>query len=231
MVEAEVQGKNIELEVENEKGRKRKIVEEEEEKQRSEEELDEFIYDKGYEIMEKKILKKDFIGERRFKEFISSFKETIEKRGWSVICKHMPLARAALVKEFYANLVDMKETQCYVKEKWVSLNRHDINKLLKLRKLSDGTKFKKLKKNLDYQKIVEVFMAGKGEWRGNKKKPYESMARGSLTGESTVWFYFLCSILMPTKHVNTLRQKEAIMLYAILKWYKISLGKLIEHQF
>ena len=33
---------------------------------------------------------------------------------------------------------------------------------------------------------------------------------------------------MPTKHVITLRQEGAILLYAILKGYKISLGKLID---
>ena len=43
--------------------------------------MDGFVLDKAYEIMEKKIFKKDFIGERGFKKFISPFKEIIEKRG------------------------------------------------------------------------------------------------------------------------------------------------------
>ena len=79
VVEKEVQGQNVELEVKKE-GRKRKRVEEEE-KQSSDEEVEEFISNKAYEIMEQKILKKDFIGERGFKKFISPFKEIIEKRG------------------------------------------------------------------------------------------------------------------------------------------------------
>ena len=33
---------------------------------------------------------------------------------------------------------------------------------------------------------------------------------------------------MPTKHVSTMRQEEAILLFSIQKGYKISLGKLIE---
>ena len=33
---------------------------------------------------------------------------------------------------------------------------------------------------------------------------------------------------MPTKHVSIVRQEEVILLYVILKGYKISLGKLIE---
>ena len=63
---------------------------------------------------------------------------------------------------------------------------------------------------------------------GNKKTPYDSIIRGSLTEEAKVWLYFLSSVLMPSKHLSTMRQGEAVLLYAILKGYKISLGKLIK---
>ena len=43
-----------------------------------------------------------------------------------------------------------------------------------------------------------------------------------------MWFHVLNYVLMPSKHVNTVRQEEEILLYAILKGFKISLGKLIE---
>ena len=69
---------------------------------------------------------------------------------------------------------------------------------------------------------------GKGEWKGSKKNPNVSIARGHLTEEAKVWFYFLSSLLMPSKHVYTMRQEEAIPLYVILKGYKISFGKIIE---
>ena len=74
----------------------------------------------------------------------------IEKRECKIICEHMPLGCAALVREFYANLVDGKGTKCYVIGKWVSFHRHEINQLLQLEKLSDGVKFKKLKENPNY---------------------------------------------------------------------------------
>ena len=69
---------------------------------------------------------------------------------------------------------------------------------------------------------------GKEEWKSNKKNPHESIAKGALTVEAKIWFYFLSSIVMPTKHVSIVRQEKAILLYAILKGYKISFGKLIE---
>ena len=46
--------------------------------------------------------------------------------------------------------------------------------------------------------------------------------------EANVWFYFISSILMPSKHLNTMRMEEAILLYALLKSYKINEGKIIE---
>ena len=67
--------------------------------------------------MEKKLQKKDFIGERGFKKFISLFKEVIEKRGWRIICQHTPSGFVALVREFYVNMLDKKQTQCYVRGK------------------------------------------------------------------------------------------------------------------
>ena len=56
-----------------------------------------------------------------------------------------------------------------------------------------------------------------------------TLNRGSLTEEAKVWFYFLASVLVPTRHVCTVREQEAIMLYAILKGYKINVGIIIEN--
>ena len=92
----------------------------------------------------------EFIGERGFNKFISPSKEQIEKRGWETICEHKPPGRVALVREFYSNMVDRKGTQCYVRRKWISFHKDKINQLLKLGKLNDGEKLKKLKENPDF---------------------------------------------------------------------------------
>ena len=44
----------------------------------------------------------------------------------------MPLERATLVRELYPNMVGRKETQYYVRGKWVSFHRDKINQQLKL---------------------------------------------------------------------------------------------------
>ena len=56
----------------------------------------------------------------------------------------------------------MKETQCFVRGKWVSFNRKTINHMCGLGKLSDGAKFRRLKKNPNHHKILEELTDGKG---------------------------------------------------------------------
>ena len=92
----------------------------------------------------------------------------------------------------------------------------------------DGSKFKKQQKEPEHQKIVYLLMAGKGEWKGTKKTPFKSISKGDLTKEPELWFYFISSVLMPSKHLSTVRREEAILLYALLKGYKINVGKMIE---
>ena len=92
----------------------------------------------------------------------------------------------------------------------------------------DGSKFKKQLKEPEHQKIVNLLTVGKGEWKGTKKTPFKSISIGDLTEEAKVWFYFISFVLIPSKHLNTVRREEAILLYALLKGYKINMGKIIE---
>ena len=91
-----------------------------------------------------------------------------------------------------------------------------------------GSKFKKLLENPDLKKIAERLTDGKAQLRQEKGGP-KTLNRGSLTEEAKVWFYFLASVLVPTRHLSTVREQEAIMLYAILKGYKINIRTIIEN--
>ena len=133
-----------------------------------------------------------------------------------------------MVKEFYANMVGMKDKTVYVKGKWISLSREQIDQTYNLHERKNGSKFKKLVKEPDFQKIVDLLIDGKGKWNATRKNPHESIARGTLTEQAKVWFYFLCSIILPSKHLCTVREKEAVLLYAILKGYKFNVRKIIE---
>ena len=126
-------------------------------------------------------------------------------------------------------MVGKKEKIGYVRGKWISFDRGAINKTYNLKELKDGSKFKKLQKEPNFQKIVELLIGGKGEWSSTKKKPYESIARELLTEEAKVRFYFIGSVLLPSKHLSTVHREDAILLYALLKGYKINVGKIIEN--
>ena len=93
----------------------------------------------------------------------------------------------------------------------------------------NGLKFKRQVKELDFQKIVDLLTDGKGKWNATRKNSHESITRGSLTKQAKVWFYFLCSIILPYKHLSTVMENEAVLLYSILKGYKFSVGKIIEN--
>ena len=133
-----------------------------------------------------------------------------------------------MVKEFDVNIVSMNDKAVYVKGKWISFGREQSDRTYNLTKMKDGSKFKILVKAPDFQKIVDLLTDGKGKWNASKRNPHESIAKGALIEPAKVWFYFLCSVILPSKHLCTVREKEAVLLYAILKGYKFSVGKIID---
>ena len=107
---------------------------------------------------------------------------------------------------------------------WVPFGDKIITKMFKLKKLKHESKFKKLVANLDHKKIMDLLTVGQGKWEATTKNPHYAINRGSLK----VWFYFLSSVILPTKHLCVVREQEEIILYALLKGYKMNVGRLIE---
>ena len=133
-----------------------------------------------------------------------------------------------MVREFYSNLVGRKDNTVYVRGVWVPYGAQAINQVYGMAGHKHGSKFKKLLENPDLKKIAEKLTDGKAQLRQEKGGP-KTLNRGSLTEEAKVWFYFLASVLVPTRHLSTVREQEAVMLYAILKGYKINIGTIIEN--
>ena len=122
----------------------------------------------------------------------------------------------------------MKEDSVSVRGIWVPMGHEKINEVFQIKDPKNGSKYKKLLKEPNHEKIVDFLTAGKGKWSFIKKNPHESINRGSLTEEAKVWFYFIAFVIIPTKHLSTIREQEAIILYALLKGYKFDVGKIIE---
>ena len=170
---------------------------------------------------------KGFVSERGFWKMISHFSEIIEKRGWESFCAHTVPEFSTLAREFYANMVGMREDLVYVRGVWAPFGHKRINEMFKLKELKHGSKFKKLVENPDPEKIINLLTGGQGKWEATRKNPHYTIKRGSLIEEAKVWFYFLSSIILPTKHLCAIREQEAIILYALLKGYKMNVGGLL----
>ena len=130
------------------KERKKKRAEKSRAEQAKEAEDNEaFISDEAYSFWKENLSDKGFIGERGFNTFISPFAEIIDKRGWNLFYKHKPPGYAAVVREFYSNMIDMKENAVYVRVVWVPMGHERINEVLQIRDPKNGSKYKKLIEN------------------------------------------------------------------------------------
>ena len=193
-----------------------------------EEEKDKFVSEEAFSIWKKYYAGKGFVGERGFNKLISPFKELIEQRGWGNFCKHQKSGYAAVVRELYSNLVGRKDNSVYVRGVWVPYGSKTINEMYGLEGQKHGSKFKKMIDNPNREKIARKLTDGKGK-RGQGKGEQKTINRGDLTEEAKVWFYFLASVMVSTKHVCMVREQEAIILYAMMKGYKINAGAVIEN--
>ena len=122
-------------------------------------------------------------------------------------------------------MVENEGNKVYVRGKWIDFSKETINELFNLKVQKDGSKIKRLLKDPKYHKIVDLLTTGKGKWKATKKTLYESITKGDLTKEAKVWFYFINSVILPSKHLSIVRMNEAILLYALLKGYKINCGE------
>ena len=112
-----------------------------------EEEVEDFVSDEAYSNWKKYYANKGFVAERRFKNPITPFKEMIEKRGWKALCTHQRSGYAAVVREFYSNLVGRKENTVFVRGVWVPYGAKAINQVYGMAGHKHGSKFKKLLEN------------------------------------------------------------------------------------
>ena len=193
-----------------------------------EEQVEDFVSEEAYSNWKKHYANKGFVAERRFRNPITPFKEMIEQRGWKALCAHQKSGYTAVVKDFYSNLVGRKDNTVFIRGVWVPYGAKAINEAYGMAGHKHGSKFKKLLENPNFENIAKKLTDGKAQLGQGEGGP-KTLNRGSLTGEAKVWFYFLASVLVPTRHLSTVREQEAIILYAILKGYKINVGTIIEN--
>ena len=81
------------------------------------------ISDKATALMKKSLKEKGFIVERGLKKLISPFSKMLEKRGWQSLGEHNELDCAALVIEFFANMVEEEGKKVNVRGQWIDFSK------------------------------------------------------------------------------------------------------------
>ena len=74
----------------------------------------------------------------------------LEKREWKALGEHKEPRCATMVMELFANMVEDEGKKVYVRGHWIDFSKERINMLFNLKVQKDGSKFKKLLKELDY---------------------------------------------------------------------------------
>ena len=85
-----------------------------------------------------KLQRKDLIGERGFNKWISPFHELVERKGWHLLCEHKAPGFVDVVKEFYANMIGMKDKIVYVRGRWISFSIEQIDLTYNLPERKNG---------------------------------------------------------------------------------------------
>ena len=93
-------------------------------------------------------------------------------------------------------MAEMEEDSVYVRGIWVPMGHERINEVFQIKDPKNGSKYKKLLKEPNHEKIVDFLTGGKGKWSSTKKTPFKSIARGDMTEETKVWFYFISYVLI-----------------------------------
>ena len=75
-------------------------------------------------------------------------------------------------------MVGTKDNAVYVKGRWVTFSREQINQTFNPKEGKDGSKFKRQLEEPNFQKIVDLLTDGKGKWNATRKNPHESIAKG-----------------------------------------------------
>ena len=101
-----------------------------------------------------------------------------------------------------------------------------INRVLGLLDI-DSDEFRQLFQNPNYNEILKKVAGPNSKWNTKKDGGLYEIPRGCLTEHAKVWFYFMSSRLLPSKHVSIVYRDRALLLYAILVNFKFSARNII----
>ena len=69
-------------------------------------------------------------------------------------------------------MIDMKEDSVYIRGVWVPMGHGRINEVLQIKDPKNGSKFKRLLREPNHDKIIDFLMGGKGKGNSIRKNPH-----------------------------------------------------------
>ena len=118
----------------------------------------------------------------------------IEQRGWGKFYKHQKSGYAAVVREFYSNLVGRKENSVFFRGVWVPYGAETINEMYRMEGQKHGSKYKKIADNPNREKIARRLTDGKVKWgQGRGEKKDYKQGRSDRRSKGMVLFPGFCS--------------------------------------
>ena len=133
--------------------------------------MSEFVSYSAFVLWEKNLKEKDFIVGRGFNKLISPFIKVIEKRGWHLLYEHKAPGFVALAKEFYVNMVGVREKTVYVRGEWISFNREKITETFNLKLAKRWVKVQEIVKRAKVSENYRLAHKWKREMEVNKDNP------------------------------------------------------------
>ena len=94
--------------------------------------------------------------------------------------------------------------------------------------MSECVEYDQLRESPKFEEIVKELKNGLGQWQRTKTIHKAYINKGDLAEVVKVWFYFVNFVLTTFEHVSTVRQDCAILLYALVKWFSLQVGKIVK---
>ena len=94
--------------------------------------------------------------------------------------------------------------------------------------MSECIEYDQLQESPKFKDIIKELTNGMRVWQRTKTICNAYINRDYLSKAVKVWFYFINFVITPSKHVSTVRQDRAILLYALVKGFILNVGKIVE---
>ena len=94
--------------------------------------------------------------------------------------------------------------------------------------MSECKEYDQLQESPKFEAIVKELTDGLGVWQRTKTIRNAYINKGDLLEAVKVWLYFINFVPTPSKHVSTVRQDRAILLYAMVKGFSLNVGKIVQ---